>query len=128
MAPTISDSAYAILRVLGSLKITVTMFALAILIVLFGTLAQDEMDLAAVKQRYGSQLCLWGNLNPAYLTGTHKPEDITAKVRKILQIGCSGGGFIFGTSSGLFKSMKPEHVELIYESVRRFRPSDGCLD
>lgn len=42
----------AILRALGSLKITVTMFALGILIVLFGTLAQDEMDLAEVKREF----------------------------------------------------------------------------
>ncbi|MEM8733691.1 MAG: cytochrome c biogenesis protein ResB, partial [Planctomycetota bacterium] len=42
----------AILRGLGSLKITVTMFALGIFIVLFGTLAQDELDLTAVKREY----------------------------------------------------------------------------
>lgn len=43
---------YVILKAMGSLKITVGMFALAILIVLFGTLAQDELDLAGVKREY----------------------------------------------------------------------------
>lgn len=43
---------YMVLKALGSLKITVTMFTLAIFIVLFGTLAQDEMDLAAVKREF----------------------------------------------------------------------------
>lgn len=43
---------YAILKLMGSLKITVTMFALGILIILFGTLAQDEMDLAEVKREF----------------------------------------------------------------------------
>ncbi|MEZ6133667.1 MAG: cytochrome c biogenesis protein CcsA [Pirellulaceae bacterium] len=43
---------FTILKLLGSLKITVWMFALAILIVLFGTLAQDEMDLAQVKREF----------------------------------------------------------------------------
>lgn len=43
---------FTILKALGSLKITVAMFALAIFIVLFGTLAQDEMDLAGVKREY----------------------------------------------------------------------------
>ena len=43
---------YAILKALGSLKITTTMFALGILIVLFGTLAQDEMDMASVKREF----------------------------------------------------------------------------
>ncbi len=43
---------YAILKLMGSLKITVTMFTLAIFIILFGTLAQDEMDLASVKREF----------------------------------------------------------------------------
>ncbi len=43
---------YAILKALGSLKITVAMFALSILLVLFGTLAQDEMDLVGVKREF----------------------------------------------------------------------------
>jgi ABC-type transport system involved in cytochrome c biogenesis permease subunit len=47
-----ANPAYAILRALGSLKITTTMFALAIVIVLIGTLAQDEMDLADVKREF----------------------------------------------------------------------------
>ncbi|RMF44497.1 MAG: cytochrome C biogenesis protein [Planctomycetota bacterium] len=43
---------YRILKLLGSLKITVTMFALAMFLVLFGTLAQDEMDLPTVKREF----------------------------------------------------------------------------
>ncbi len=42
----------AILKAMGSLKITVTFFALGILIILFGTLAQDEMTLAEVKRYF----------------------------------------------------------------------------
>ncbi len=43
---------YRVLKLLGSLKITVTMFALAMFLVLFGTLAQDEMDLPTVKREF----------------------------------------------------------------------------
>ncbi len=43
---------FQILKMLGSLKITVTMFGLGILLVLFGTLAQDEQSLAEVKRLY----------------------------------------------------------------------------
>ncbi len=43
---------FAILKLMGSLKITVAMFSLAILIILFGTLAQDELDLAEVKREF----------------------------------------------------------------------------
>ncbi len=47
-----TSTPYAILKFMGSLKITVTMFTLAIFIILFGTLAQDEMDLASVKREF----------------------------------------------------------------------------
>ncbi len=40
------------MRILGSLKITVAMFLLGILILFFGTLAQDENNLAEVKRLY----------------------------------------------------------------------------
>lgn len=44
--------AYTILRAMGSLKITVAMFGLGILLLLFGTLAQDQQNLAEVKRIY----------------------------------------------------------------------------
>ncbi len=40
------------LKLCGSLKITVVMFFLAIWLVFFGTLAQDEQDLRQVKDEY----------------------------------------------------------------------------
>lgn len=43
---------YRVLRMLGSLKITVTMFGLGILLLFFGTLAQDELNMAEVKRLY----------------------------------------------------------------------------
>ncbi|MEM0927116.1 MAG: cytochrome C biogenesis protein, partial [Planctomycetota bacterium] len=41
-----------VLAALGSLKLTVTLFALSLVIVLVGTLAQDEMNMQQVKDRY----------------------------------------------------------------------------
>lgn len=43
---------FAILKALGSLKITVAMFAMSMFIVFVGTLAQDDLDLAQVKREY----------------------------------------------------------------------------
>lgn len=41
-----------VLRCLGSLKLTVALFAFSLIIVLVGTLAQDEMNMLEVKERY----------------------------------------------------------------------------
>lgn len=45
-------SAQGILSVLGSLKMTVVLFALSLILVLVGTLAQDELNMQEVKSRY----------------------------------------------------------------------------
>jgi cytochrome c-type biogenesis protein CcsB len=47
-----TSSAYILLRAMGSLKITVVMFGLGILLLFFGTLAQDQQNLAEVKRLY----------------------------------------------------------------------------
>jgi len=86
------------------------------------------MDLARVKNQHGEQLCLWGNLDPDWLTAKRDSKDIVDKVTQILHIGQTGGGFIFGTSSGLFKPMIPGQVELTYDTVHRFSPSGGGFD
>ncbi|TWT76812.1 Cytochrome c biogenesis protein CcsA [Planctomycetes bacterium CA13] len=53
---TVDDSfgafAYKALRWLGSLKLTVVLFAVSLILVLVGTLAQDEMNMLDVKNRY----------------------------------------------------------------------------
>ncbi len=41
-----------VFHALGSLKLTVTLFALSLVIVLVGTLAQDDLNMLEVKQRY----------------------------------------------------------------------------
>ncbi|MCC6509848.1 MAG: cytochrome C biogenesis protein, partial [Pirellulaceae bacterium] len=45
-------SLWAVMKMAGSLKITVVMFFLAVWLVLFGTLAQDEQNLSEVKAEY----------------------------------------------------------------------------
>ena len=51
-AQTANSLSLSIMRSLGSLKLTVVLFALSLVIVMVGTLAQDEMNMLEVKQRY----------------------------------------------------------------------------
>ncbi|MCC9599704.1 cytochrome c biogenesis protein CcsA [Stieleria sp. JC731] len=49
---TTQFSPHTVLTALGSLRITVALFAASLIIVLVGTLAQDELNMQAVKARY----------------------------------------------------------------------------
>ena len=76
------------------------------------------MDLASVASQYGKNLCLWGNLDPRYLTDPHAlPEEIAEAVNSILAAAGTEGGFIFGTSSGLFKGIRPDNLTEVYRAL-----------
>lgn len=49
----------ALFSALGSLKLTVSLFAMSLVIVLVGTLAQDELNMLEVKQRYFLTWVAW---------------------------------------------------------------------
>ncbi len=51
-AISFAELARQVVGVLGSLKLTVALFAASLIIVLVGTLAQDEMNMLEVKQQY----------------------------------------------------------------------------
>jgi len=76
------------------------------------------MDLAALKATYGERICLWGNLDPQDLFLEVKPEELERKVTQIIDVAAPGGGFIFGSSSGLVEGMRPENIETVYHTVR----------
>ncbi len=59
----VSSVGSGILAALGSLKLTVTLFAFSLIIVLVGTLAQDEMNMFDVKQRYFTSWIAWMHLD-----------------------------------------------------------------
>lgn len=77
------------------------------------------MDLAAVKAEFGRQLCFWGNLDPNCLTAALSDEDLEANVGAVLSSGTRDGGLIFGTSSGLFKGMRPQSIERAFQYAKR---------
>ncbi|MFH0728530.1 MAG: uroporphyrinogen decarboxylase family protein [Pseudomonadota bacterium] len=81
--------------------------------------AAAGMDLSEVKKDYGGRLCLWGNLDPVCLTAPVEEDEIETRVRMVLESGGTGGGFIFGTSSGLFQGMLRQNIEKAYGSLSR---------
>lgn len=79
---------------------------------------QAGVDIAEVKQKYGSQVCLCGNVNCGLMqTGTE--EKVIESVRYALQHGMPGGGFIFTTSNCVYPGMPLERYELMIDIWRR---------
>jgi uroporphyrinogen decarboxylase len=79
---------------------------------------QAGVDIAEVKQKYGHQVCLIGNVNCGLLqTGTD--EQVIESARYALQHGMPGGGYIFSTSNCVYPGMALERYELMLDVWRR---------
>jgi uroporphyrinogen decarboxylase len=70
------------------------------------------VDIAAIKRRYGKELCLIGNVNCA-LMQTGSDEDVRRSAAYALESGMPGGGYVFSTSNVIFKGLPPERYLLM---------------
>jgi uroporphyrinogen decarboxylase len=79
---------------------------------------QAGVDIAEVKRRYGSQVCLIGNVNCGLLD-TGSEEEAGESARYALRYGMPGGGYIFSTSNCIYTGMRLARYELILDIWRQ---------
>ena len=75
---------------------------------------QGGVSLAEVKQKYGDQVCLIGNVNCG-LMQTGSEEEVIADVRRALNEGMPGYGYIFSTSNCVYTGLDLKRYELIHD-------------
>jgi uroporphyrinogen decarboxylase len=78
--------------------------------------SKSGMDWRDLWTRYAGRLCLWGTLTVDDLAAARATETM-AHLATGIREACSGGGFILGTTSGLFKGMDVEALRRLYEQV-----------
>jgi uroporphyrinogen decarboxylase len=79
------------------------------------------MDLAALKLRYGRDVTLIGGVDCSQLLPFGTPGQIRDEVRRLLDIGAPGGGFIIGDSSQVLPMTPVENVLAFYQTVHEYR-------
>lgn len=84
------------------------------------------MDLAAVKARWGRQLCLWGNVDLGFPLTLGSLGEIERVVAETIRAGAPGGGYIFGSAAGdLGADLPPERVRAMYAAAAACGPPAG---
>jgi uroporphyrinogen decarboxylase len=78
------------------------------------------MDLGEVKRRYGSQVCLLGNVDCGYVLSEAPLEEVQAVVKKCLRDGGPGGGYVLVSSNSLHSSVRPENYRAMVETAHRY--------
>jgi uroporphyrinogen decarboxylase len=75
------------------------------------------MELAHLKRTFGKDVTLIGGVDCAQLLTFEKPDKVRDEVRRLLDIGAPGGGFIIGDSSAITPNTPLENVLAFYETV-----------
>ena len=71
------------------------------------------VDLKHVKEEFGLELVLVGNADAALLCGSDL-EAVRREVRRCLDQGAPGGGYMFSTCSSIFTGMNLDAVVEMY--------------
>ncbi len=80
---------------------------------------QPEMDIIAMKKRYGKNITLWGGVSSGDLI-TSNPEAIRRESEKFLKECMPGGGYVFATSHSVMPGIKYENYLAMLEARREF--------
>lgn len=74
-----------------------------------GIQASAGMDIAALKQRVGGRLCLWGGIWHEHII-LGSPEDIRADAAYAFEHAAPGGGYIMGSTHSLAVDARRENI------------------
>jgi len=80
----------------------------------------EAMDLRDVKERYGSRICLAGNVDCKYILPFGREEDVRRDVRRCIDAAAEGGGFILTSSNSLHANVKVENIYTMVDEARRY--------
>ncbi|MEW6073801.1 MAG: uroporphyrinogen decarboxylase family protein [Planctomycetota bacterium] len=81
-----------------------------------------EMDLAALKERFGDRLTFWGGgVDTQRTLSFATPAEVRAQVRECIALLGRNGGFVFNTIHNVQPRVPPENLLALYEAVQDHR-------
>jgi uroporphyrinogen decarboxylase len=78
------------------------------------------MDLAFMKEKYGKQMALKGNVNCATTLVHGSVDDTVAETKKCLEIGMPGGGYVISSSNSIHSSINVDNYRAMLETIDEF--------
>ena len=81
---------------------------------------ESGMRLKPLKQKYGSEICLIGNISATYVLTYGSLEATIDATKQALQDAAESGGYILGAGSDILSTCKYENVKAMVETVKKF--------
>jgi uroporphyrinogen decarboxylase len=75
------------------------------------------MDINRVKQRYGDQLALFGNIDLSYTLTRGTPDEVREEVRRRIRDLAPGGGYAVGSSNSIAHYVPLENYNAMREAT-----------
>ncbi len=82
------------------------------------------MDLGHLKEKWGDEVTLIGNLDCSRLLPFGSAQDVVKATKKCLNDGMEGGGYICGPTTDIIDSIKPENIKAMVETVHKYGKYD----
>lgn len=78
------------------------------------------MDIRAIKEKYGSRVCLKGNVDCVSTLVDKSPEAVIAETRQCILDASMGGGHIISSSNSIHAGINPVNYRVFLEAVEKF--------
>jgi uroporphyrinogen decarboxylase len=76
--------------------------------------------MADMKAKYGSRICLKGNIDCTGALCNGTPEEVAEEVRQCLLGGALGGGLILSSSNTIHRGVRPENYAAMLRALREY--------
>ena len=78
------------------------------------------MDLKDVKERYGSRVCVLGNVDCRIILPFGTEEDVRRDVRRCIDAAAKDGGYVLTSSNSLHANCKVENIYTMVDEARKY--------
>jgi len=78
-------------------------------------------DFREVKREFGRDLCLWGAVDGQHVVIEGSQEEVREHVKRLLDIGAEGSGFIAGPTHSFTEDTPVENVIAVYKVLGGMR-------
>jgi len=87
---------------------------------------QASMRLEDVKERYGTRICIAGNVDVSSVLPLGTVEETVIEVKRCLKEAANGGGYILSSSNSIHDSVKPENFMAMIEAAKKYGRYGSC--
>jgi uroporphyrinogen decarboxylase len=80
----------------------------------------SAMNIKEVKEKYGSRVCVVGNIDLDYTLTLGTPEEVDREVKERIAVAGKGGGYIITSANSLTDYCKTENVWAMSRAVKKY--------